>query len=170
MGPLLNETVDLVTKDIEKYKNGFVNLALPFFGFSEPIASPKGKYQGKNGEVTIDKLWDRFEVDDIPLQDFLKHFSNLGLEVTMISSGVSLLYASFYPPSKLKDRMPLKWVVFPVLGDKWHALMTFSRMSKLLEHISKKPVPEHQKNVIFEVTAEDQTEEDVEIPYVMVKL
>ncbi|GAM34828.1 ubiquitin activating enzyme [Talaromyces pinophilus] len=137
--------------DIEKYKNGFVNLALPFFGFSEPIASPKGKYQGKNGEVTIDKLWDRFEVDDIPLQDFLKHFSDLGLEVTMISSGVSLLYASFYPPSKLKDRLPLK-------------------MSKLVEHISKKPVPEHQKNVIFEVTAEDQTEEDVEIPYVMVKL
>ena len=43
-------------------------------------------------------------------------------------------------------------------------------MSKLVEHISKNPVPEHQKNLIFEVTAEDQTEEDVEIPYVMVKL
>lgn len=43
-------------------------------------------------------------------------------------------------------------------------------MSKLVEFISKKPVPEHQKNVIFEVTAEDTTEEDVEIPYVMVKL
>jgi len=43
-------------------------------------------------------------------------------------------------------------------------------MSKLVEHISKKPIPEHQKNVIFEITAEDQTEEDVEIPYVMVKL
>jgi ubiquitin-activating enzyme E1 len=95
-------------KDIEQYKNGFINLALPFFGFSEPIASPKGTYQGKSGEITIDKLWDRFEVGDIPLQDFLKHFSDLGLDVTMVSSGVSLLYASFYPPSKLKDRLPLK--------------------------------------------------------------
>jgi ubiquitin-activating enzyme E1 len=44
------------------------------------------------------------------------------------------------------------------------------RMSALVEQISKKPIPEHQKNVIFEITAEDETEEDVEIPYVMLKL
>ncbi|KAJ9501196.1 E1 ubiquitin-activating protein [Exophiala xenobiotica] len=136
--------------DLEQYKNGFVNLALPFFGFSEPIASPKGTYQGKDGEVTIDKLWDRFEVDDITLTEFLAHFESQGLSVTMVSSGVSLLYASFYPPNKTKDRMPLK-------------------MSKLLETISKKPIPSHQSNIIFEITAEDTTEEDVEIPYVMVK-
>jgi ubiquitin-activating enzyme E1 len=134
--------------DIEQYKNGFINLALPFFGFSEPIASPKGTYKGKDGDVTIDKLWDRFEVEDITLTEFVKHFEDLGLSITMVSSGVSLLYASFYPPSKLKDRMPLK-------------------MSKLLETISRKPIPDHMKNIIFEVTAEDTTEEDVEIPYVI---
>ncbi|KAF2738930.1 ubiquitin-activating enzyme E1 [Polyplosphaeria fusca] len=138
--------------DIEQYKNGFVNLALPFFGFSEPIASPKGKYTGHaSEEVSIDKLWDRFELSDITLQQFIDHFDKKGLNVQMVSSGVSLLYASFYPPAKLKDRMGLT-------------------MSKLVEFISKKPIPEHQKNVIFEITAEDQTEEDVEIPYVMVKL
>lgn len=93
--------------DIEQYKNGFVNLALPFFGFSEPIASPKGTYQGKNGEVTIDKLWDRFETEDVTLEQFLKDFEEKGLTVTMISSGVSLLYASFYPASKNKDRLPM---------------------------------------------------------------
>jgi ubiquitin-activating enzyme E1 len=43
-------------------------------------------------------------------------------------------------------------------------------MSDLVEHISKKKIPDHQKNVIFEITAEDTTEEDVEIPYVMLKL
>ena len=40
----------------------------------------------------------------------------------------------------------------------------------MVETISKKPIPEHQKNVIFEMTVEDQTEEDVEVPYAMVKL
>jgi ubiquitin-activating enzyme E1 len=94
--------------DLEQYKNGFINLALPFFGFSEPIASPKGTYESKSGKVTVDKLWDRFEVSDIPLQDFLQEFEDKGLSITMVSSGVSLLYASFYPPTKLKDRMPLK--------------------------------------------------------------
>lgn len=39
-----------------------------------------------------------------------------------------------------------------------------------METISKKPIPGHQKNVIFEMTVEDQTEEDVEVPYVMLKL
>lgn len=94
--------------DLEQYKNGFVNLALPFFGFSEPIASPKGKYVGKNGEVMIDKLWDRFEVEDVTLREFLKDFADKGLDIMMLSSGVSLLYASFYGPNKVKDRMGLK--------------------------------------------------------------
>ena len=96
--------------DIEQYKNGFVNLALPFFGFSEPIPSAKGEYMGKNGKVTVDKVWDRFELGNVTLTEFLEHFKNLGLDVMMISSGVSLLYASFYPPKKLADRMWLKYV------------------------------------------------------------
>ncbi|KAI9871121.1 MAG: hypothetical protein M1830_003291 [Pleopsidium flavum] len=104
-----------------------------------------------NGEVTVDKLWDRFEVDNVLLREFLEDFKQKGLDITMVGSGVSLLYASFYPQSKLKDRLPLK-------------------LSQLVETISKKPIPEHQKNVIFEITAEDQSGEDVEIPYVMVKL
>jgi ubiquitin-activating enzyme E1 len=43
-------------------------------------------------------------------------------------------------------------------------------LSKLVATVSRKPIPAHQRSIILEVTAEDQTEEDVEIPYVMVRL
>jgi ubiquitin-activating enzyme E1 len=43
-------------------------------------------------------------------------------------------------------------------------------MSQLVEHISKKKIPAHQKNVILEFTCDDVTGEDVEVPYVMLKL
>ncbi|KAF4333407.1 ubiquitin-activating enzyme E1 [Fusarium beomiforme] len=137
--------------DLEQYKNGFINLALPFFGFSEPIASPKVEYQGPDGKVTLDKIWDRFEIEDITLKELLENFKAKGLTISMLSSGVSLLYASFFPPSKLKERYDLK-------------------LSQLVETISKKPIPSHQKEVIFEIVAEDLAEEDVEVPYIKVKI
>jgi len=137
---------------LEDYKNGFVNLALPFIAFSEPIASPKGKYQGKEGEVEVDKLWDRFQYDhDITLREFLDSMETKGLVVTMLSSGVSLLYASFFIKKKRDERYGLK-------------------MSDLVEFVSKVPVPEHTKNLIFEVCVDDQSGEDVEVPFVCIKL
>ena len=42
-------------------------------------------------------------------------------------------------------------------------------MSRLLETVSKKSIPSHQRNIIFEINAEDASGEDVEVPYVMVK-
>ncbi|KAI1083636.1 hypothetical protein F5B20DRAFT_527841 [Whalleya microplaca] len=137
--------------DIEQYKNGFVNLALPFFGFSEPIASPKVEYKGPEGKVTLDKIWDRFELADVTLKELLADFERRGLNISMLSSGVSLLYASFFPPAKLKERYLL-------------------RLSQLVETVSKKPIPEHQKEVIFEMVAEDLDDEDVEVPYIKVKI
>lgn len=137
--------------DIEQYKNGFVNLALPFFGFSEPITSPKGKYVSKNGIIEIDKLWDRFETENVTLRQFVQDFADKGLDISMVSSGVSLLYASFYNKAKLKDRMDLP-------------------LDQLIETISKRPIPSHQKSVIIEITADDQSQQDVEVPFVLLKL
>ncbi|GME81961.1 unnamed protein product [Ambrosiozyma monospora] len=135
--------------DIEKYKNGFVNLALPFFGFSEPIASPKDKYNDK----VFDKIWDRFDIKgDITLQELIDHFEKEeGLTITMVAYSVSLLYASFHPPKKVKERLPLT-------------------ITQLIESVTKKPVGEHEKTLILEICCDDKNDEDVEVPYVCIHL
>ncbi|GMG55613.1 unnamed protein product [Ambrosiozyma monospora] len=135
--------------DIEKYKNGFVNLALPFFGFSEPIASPQDKYNDK----VYDKIWDRFDIyGDITLKALIDHFEKEeGLTITMAAYSVSLLYASFHPPKKVKERLPLT-------------------ITQLVETVTKKPVGEHEKTLILEICCDDKNDEDVEVPYVCIHL
>lgn len=134
--------------DIEKYKNGFVNLALPFFGFSEPVKSPRGTYNGKE----FDQIWDRFEITDVTLNELISHFQeNEGLEISMLSYGVTLLYASFFPPKKVKERLTMK-------------------ITQLIETVSKKELEPHVKNLILEICCDDKEGEDVEVPYINVKL
>ncbi|XBW35881.1 hypothetical protein QEN19_001455 [Hanseniaspora menglaensis] len=134
--------------DIEKYKNGFVNLALPFLGFSEPIASPKGSYN----DTQYDKIWDRFELPGtMTLQELIDYFEKLELEVTMISQGVSLLYASFWGAKKLKERLSLS-------------------IPGIVELVNKKPIESHVKNLVLEVCVDDKDGEEAEIPFCTVVL
>ncbi|XP_011672400.2 ubiquitin-like modifier-activating enzyme 1 [Strongylocentrotus purpuratus] len=143
------ELIKLVNqnKKMESYKNGFINLALPFFGFSEPIAPSKMKYYD-----TEFSLWDRFEVNvsdkEMTLKGFLDHFQNdHKLEITMLSQGVCMLYSFFMPAAKLKERLPIK-------------------MSEVVTKVSKKKIPKHVKSLVFELCCNDTEGEDVEVPYV----
>ncbi|XP_066961014.1 ubiquitin-like modifier-activating enzyme 1 isoform X2 [Macrobrachium rosenbergii] len=133
---------------LESFKNGFINLALPFFGFSEPIAAPKNKYYDK--EWT---LWDRFEVDgEMTLEEFIKYFEEKHeLEITMLSQGVSMLYSFFMPPAKRTERMALP-------------------MSEVVKKVSKKKIEQHVRALVLEVCANDKDGEDVEVPYVKYNL
>ncbi len=140
----------ITNKKIEDYKNGFVNLALPFFGFSEPIQSPKGKYNDKE----FDKIWDRFDIPDmsITLQQLIDHFEEKeGLEISMISYETSLLYASFFPPKKLKERLNLT-------------------LPEVYKVVSNKEVPSDKKTMILEICADDKNGEDVEVPFIVIHL
>ncbi|KAK7060226.1 E1 ubiquitin-activating protein [Paramarasmius palmivorus] len=134
-------------KKLEQYKNGFVNLALPFFGFSEPIAAAKQKYN--DTEWT---LWDSFEFKNDPtLKEIVDWFQKKHkLDVTMVSQGVSMLWSSFVGKKKSEERLPMKF-------------------SKLVEHVSKKPVPAHVTYFIAEVMVSDEEGEDVEVPYVVIR-
>jgi len=135
-------------KTIEDFKNGFANLALPFVSFSEPIAAPKKRVGQAGMEWT---LWDRYDVDEgreLTLKEFIAYFQEKhGLEVTMISSGVSILYSFFTNAKKLKERMPLK-------------------MSELVTEVSKVEFKPKQKYITFEICCNDADDEDVETPYV----
>ncbi|KAI8805595.1 hypothetical protein BJ742DRAFT_748592 [Cladochytrium replicatum] len=128
-------------KDVEDYKNGFVNLALPFLTFSEPIKAQAMKYNDKTFT-----LWDRFDINgDISLQQLIDLFQKEhGLEITMLSSGVSMLYSSFTVQKPQKLAMPI---------------------SKVLETTSKKPIPQYVKALVLEMCVNDVSGEDVEVPY-----
>lgn len=86
--------------------NGFVNLALPFFGFSEPIAPPVGTIT----EEWKWTLWDRFDIKaPSTLRKLVSLFeSEYKLELSMASCGSTMLYSFFMPKSKLEDRMDVE--------------------------------------------------------------
>ncbi|XP_066144924.1 ubiquitin-like modifier-activating enzyme 1 [Euwallacea fornicatus] len=135
-------------KSLEPFKNGFVNLALPFFGFSEPIAAPEREYGGNKWT-----LWDRFEIDgEMTLAEFLQYFKDKhDLEITMLSQGVCMLYSFFMQKSKAQERLGLT-------------------MSEVVRRVSKKKIEPHVKALVFELCCNDAEGEDVEVPYVKYNL
>uniref|UniRef100_A0A1I8GM96 E1 ubiquitin-activating enzyme n=1 Tax=Macrostomum lignano TaxID=282301 RepID=A0A1I8GM96_9PLAT len=133
---------------LEDYKNGFLNLAHPFFAFSEPLPPAKHKYH--DTEFT---LWDRFEIDgDMTVQQLIDHFQEKHkLEVTMITQGISMLFSFFMPPAKKKARLGCE-------------------ISKVVEEVTKKPIPAHVKSLVIELSCNDSEGEDVDVPYVKYNL
>jgi len=135
-------------KKLELYKNGFVNLALPFFAFSEPIKPVVTKIR----EGWTWSLWDRFDVQegrDLSLQEFIAHFKEKHqLEITMISCGVSMIYSFFMTKDKSAERMPKK-------------------LSEVVTSVSKQPLPQNKDYLTLEIcTNRIEDDEEVDVPFV----
>merc|ERR1712080_57870 len=124
----------------ELYKNGFVNLALPFFGFSEPMPAPVQKYY--DNEWT---LWDRFEVEgEMTLQEFIDFFKKQhSLDIAMLSQGVAMIYSFFMAAAKRTERLSIP-------------------MSKVVELVGKKEIPPYVQALVLELCCNDKDGEDVD--------
>ncbi|KAJ2460100.1 E1 ubiquitin-activating protein, partial [Coemansia sp. RSA 2424] len=136
------------TRKIDDYKNGFVNLALPFFAFSEPIAPQKSKFGDK--EVSD---WDSIDFDrDITLQELIDFFADkYKLDVGMVSSGVSMLFSPMFGKKKMDARRPTK-------------------MSDLVVEVTNKEIPAHVRWLVLVVCCYDEDDEDVDVPEIRIKI
>ena len=135
---------------IEAYKNGFVNLAIPFMTLSEPTPPAKTKAMLK-GKEWLWTPWDSLDMNlgDITMGEFMEHFEKeYNLEISMLSYGVSILYSFFANKKKVEERKAM-------------------RMTEVIGSITKKEFPPNQLFIILEVIANDKdTEEEVELPYI----
>lgn len=136
---------------LELYRSSFVNLALPFFGFSEPIAAKKTKLNGRDYT-----LWDLFEVQgELTLKQFLDYFKNHHqVEITMMSYGVSMLYSFIMQPPKVTERLNLP-------------------MTQVVSQVSKKPIEPHVRSLVFDLWCNDsngvELEEVLTVRYLLPK-
>ncbi|CAH8550026.1 unnamed protein product [Schistosoma rodhaini] len=131
-------------KKLELFKNAYVDLALPFTSFYEPVAPLKSKYYD-----TEFSLWDRFELSGpMTLQGLIDYFKDsLKLNVTMLSQDVSMLYAFFMPEAKRKERLAMS-------------------LRDLVEVVNKRKIPPHVKVLVFDVCCSDEHDKDVDVPYI----
>eukprot|EP00835_Amoeboradix_gromovi_P005754 NODE_578_length_6506_cov_0.092711.p1 type:complete len:961 gc:universal NODE_578_length_6506_cov_0.092711:4553-1671(-) len=140
-GLVVLEMIKIVLQcKLEQFKNGFINLALPFFGFAEPIAPPTYKYN--NVEFN---LWDKFIIHgDVTLHELLSILkSKYKLEITMLSSGVSMLYSFFMNKQKVEERRNMK-------------------VTKIIEQVQKAEISKDVEQLILECCANGEDGEDVE--------
>uniref|UniRef100_A0A7S2B3Z9 Ubiquitin-activating enzyme E1 C-terminal domain-containing protein n=1 Tax=Octactis speculum TaxID=3111310 RepID=A0A7S2B3Z9_9STRA len=138
-------------KPLEAFKNSFVNLAIPLFALSEPIPPAKTlakiTKEGRPFEWHF-SAWDSFDVrlGNLTLKELVDHLQDdYGLEVTMLSHGVSILWSFFLNQKKSKARMKMS-------------------MTDLVLEVTKSKIPDGQKYLCCEVMCSTDEEDEVDVP------
>ena len=132
-------------RPLESYRNAFLNLAVPLFALSEPIAPATFSYGDNEWSI-----WDKIDlVAPMTMKQFIDYFENtFKVEVSMISFGSSILYSFFMNGKKRKERLQMN-------------------MEEVAPLVSKKKLDASVRYLIFEVMCTDpEDDEDVDIPTV----
>nr|XP_037276569.1 ubiquitin-like modifier-activating enzyme 1 [Rhipicephalus microplus] len=124
------------------FKDGFVNLALPFFCFAEPVVPIQKTYNDQ--EFTV---WDYLEVEgEITLREFLEYFQNkYKVNIVELSERGRTLYVTSLP--SLASHLELS-------------------MSELVEVVSQKEIDPDKRFLVFDLKCQDASGQDVELPRV----
>ena len=137
-------------KPLEQFRNGFINLALPFFGLSEPIGVEANTVAMPGGDEWEWSLWDAIEINqpDMTLKELIDHIqTRFAADISMLSHGVSILHSFFAPKAKAAKRMGMT-------------------MFDLVEEVTKKKIDDTTTFLIFEVCCTDADDEDIDLPYI----
>ena len=140
-------------RTLDMFKNAFLNFAIGFTAFSEPLQPKQMSYGPADDEKKHTwSIWNRFDVDfgyDATVSQFLEYFEKThGIEISMISHGVSIIYSFF--SSKRSEVLSLT-------------------ISGAVRRALSKEIPPHVKYLDFEIlcTIDDN---DADVPPVRYKL
>jgi ubiquitin-activating enzyme E1 len=129
---------------LARYKNGFMNLALPFFAQIEPVAPVTNELR----EGSTWTAWDSIDVDGgQTLRELIEWIEeNQSVEVSMVSAGAAMLYTTFTAAHKARLAMTLEAIYQQVV-------------------LKDKPLPPALRFIVLDITG-DRTEdsEEVELP------
>jgi len=136
------ELIKLAKKSpLDHFKNLFMNLALPFWGFSEPGATQKKQITEKMNYT----IWDRWDVKegDITLDQFIKHFeAKYALQVGGVFKGAIMIYVPMFPAHAKRKPQKMTALLKPAPGAKYEDLIVTFNNGKD-EDVSGPPVRLH---------------------------
>ena len=136
----------MLKKPLEAYRNMYVNLSLPLFAFSEPMACPK--YEANGMEFT---LWDHISMNkdtgkSMTLNELIETIkTQYNCDVDMICKGEALIYSCFSKKDVRQRRlmMPVEAVV---------------------EEVTKIPLPKNNSFLMLSFSCSDENGDEVDLP------